>query len=148
MCTTGEPYEDKYCVSGEECTTVEGCRLCSDTGHCYVCLPGFEGAPNCLFADNLPANLFIFFILAFVPVTIGMIAYSCKRNGTRGYLGIHYYMLAVIEFFSAVFLVARLQELVFAMFACSFILLRIIISIVAYENYYLKYIDDGRALIH
>lgn len=41
-----------------------------------------------------------------------------------------------------VFLIARVGELAIGMLICAFILLRIILSIVSYETYYLKKLGD------
>lgn len=96
MCQTGSPYKNKFCTDGKECKNAPGCRLCSETGFCYQCLPGWDGEPVCSFEDNLPPNLFVFFVLPFFLLLLGLSLYSCKNYGTQGCSGLFYYMMAVI----------------------------------------------------
>ena len=105
-CSTGFPHI-KYCVESKECTGAKGCRLCSSSGFCYQCLPGWDGEPNCSYEDNMPPNLFVFIILPIVALAVGLSVYSCAKSGAKGSSGLWYFMLAVLEFFSMVFLIAR-----------------------------------------
>lgn len=75
--------------------------------------------------------------LLLVPI-IGIV--TCAKAGTATLSHMLIYLLAVVEFFSWIFIIPRLPQQALSMILVAFLLLKVVISIIAYETYYSKQI--------
>lgn len=69
---------------------------------------------------------------------------TCIKVGRQTFSHMLIFLLAVIELFSWIFIIPKMPEQALAMIMCAFLLLKIIISIIAYETYYNKLIGIGK----
>ena len=81
QCPTGSFSYLGFCVQNKECTSVDGCRICSSTGFCYQCLPDYFGEPTCKYQSPLPPTLMIYILAPFVVLTIVSIIIAAAKCG-------------------------------------------------------------------
>jgi hypothetical protein len=122
-----------FCVSGEECSGVDGCRLCSNTGFCYQCLPDYSGAPTCKYVNVMPPTIMVYFIAPLAGLAlISIIIAAAKCVGADSLLSQSIFSFSMVELFAWTFTVPIMPNIMTAMVLVAFLTLRIIISIVSY----------------
>jgi hypothetical protein len=129
----------RFCVNNKECNNANGCRICSDTGFCYECLPDYSNEPNCSYNRLMPVTIMFYILIPVILLTLGFVIYGIvKCIGFDPILKQSIFSLSFLELFAWLFTLPIINDISVSMGLVAFITLRIIISIIAYELYYKK----------